>query len=108
MRILKKVLVNKFDISLLYCVSFPGFTCKCGIKYTGTNLQTFQDEETISLLEKKFQGGFSTVLGDRYVKPDEIKKIFYLDTSQLHAWSMGKSLAYDVNKFARNGKLEDN
>ena len=42
-----KVSVNKFDINPLYCVSLPGYTWQCGLKYTGINLQTLQDKDMI-------------------------------------------------------------
>ena len=37
-----KVSVNEFGINSLYCVSLPGYTWQCGLKYTGKNLQTLQ------------------------------------------------------------------
>ena len=40
-----KVSVNEFDINPLYCVSLPGYTWQCGLKYTETNLQTLQDKD---------------------------------------------------------------
>ena len=33
-----KVLVNEFKINPLYCVSLPGYTWECGLKYTGKKL----------------------------------------------------------------------
>ena len=38
-----KVSIIEFDINPLYCVSVPGYTWQCGMKYTGINLQTLQD-----------------------------------------------------------------
>ena len=70
-----KVSVNEFDINPLYCVSLPGYTWECGLKYTGINLQTLQDKDLILTLENNIRGGISTVCGDWYVKSDEIKKI---------------------------------
>ena len=46
-----KVSVNEFGINPLYCVSLPGYTWQCGLKYTGINLQTLQDKDMILLLE---------------------------------------------------------
>ena len=69
-----KVSVNEFDINLLYCVSLPGFTWQCGLKYTGINLQTLQDKDMILLLENNIRGGISSVMGDRYIKSDYDKK----------------------------------
>ena len=69
-----KVSVNEFDINPLYCVSLPGYTWRCGLKYTGINLQTLQDKDMILLLENNIRGGISSVMGDRYVRSDENKK----------------------------------
>ena len=33
-----RVSVNEFGINPLYCVSLPGYTWECGLKYTGINL----------------------------------------------------------------------
>ena len=63
-----KVSVNEFDINPLYCVSLPGYTWQCGLKYTGINLQTLQDKDMILLLENIIRGGISAVMRDRYVK----------------------------------------
>ena len=70
-----KVSVNEYGINLLYCVSLPGYTWQCGLKYTGKKLETLQDKDMILLLENNIHGGISSVMGDRYVKSDE-KKIF--------------------------------
>ena len=42
-----KVSLNEFGINPLYCVSLPGYTWECCLKYTGINLQTFQDKDLI-------------------------------------------------------------
>ena len=45
------------------------------MKYTNIKLQTLQDEELLLSLEKNFIGGcMSSVIGDRYVKPDDTKR----------------------------------
>ena len=36
--------VNEFGINLLYCIILPFYTCQCGLKNTGINLQTLQDK----------------------------------------------------------------
>ena len=65
-----KVSVNEYGINPLYCVSLPGYTWQCGLKNTGTNIQTIQDKDMILLLEKNIRGGISNVMGDRYVRSD--------------------------------------
>ena len=63
-----KVSVNEFDINPLYCVSLPGYTWQCGLKYEGINLQTPQDKDMLLLLENNIRGGISSVMGDKYVE----------------------------------------
>ena len=72
-----KAPVNKFGINALYCVSLPGFTWKCWLKYAAVNLQTLQDKYSILTLKNKIRGGISSIMGDCYVKSDEIKNIAY-------------------------------
>ena len=45
-----KVSFNEFGINPLYCVSLPGYTWQCGLKYAGINLETLQDIDIILLL----------------------------------------------------------
>ena len=54
-----------FDISPPYCVSLPGYTSHCGMKYIDIRLQTLHDDERIFLLENKIRGGISSVMSDR-------------------------------------------
>ena len=70
-----EISINQFDINPLYCVSLPGYTWQCGLKYTEINLQTLQDKHMILLLENNIRGGISSVMGDRYVKSDENGKV---------------------------------
>ena len=102
-----KVSVNEFAIIPLYCVSFPGYTWQCGLKYTGINLQTLQEKDMILLLENNISGGIASVMGYRYIQSDENKKIIYIDANNLYGHSMSQLLPYDENKFDRNVKLED-
>ena len=102
-----KVSVNEFGINPLYCVSVPGYTWQCGLKYTGINLQTLQDKDMILLLENNIRGGISSVMGDRYVRSDENKKILYFDANNLYGLSMSEPLPYDEIKFDNNVELEE-
>ena len=102
-----KVSFNEFDISPLYCVSLPGYTWQCGLKYTGINLQTLQDKDMILLIENIICGGISSVMGDRYIQSDENKKILYIDANNLYGHSMSQPLPFDELKFDNNVKLED-
>ena len=102
-----KVSVNEFDINPLYCVSLRGFTWQCGLKYTGTNLQTLQDKDMTLLLENNIRGGISSVVDDRYIQSDENKKILYIDAINLYGHSMSEPLPYDEIKFDKSVELED-
>ena len=102
-----KVSVGEFGINPLYCVSLPGYTWLCGLKYTGINLQTLQDKDMILLLENNIRGGISSVLGDRHIKSDDNKKILYIDANNLYGHSMCQTLAYDEIKFDNNVNLAD-
>ena len=83
-----KVSIKGFGINSLYCVSLPGYTWQCGLKYTAINLQTLQDKDMILLLENIINGGIASVMGDRYVQSDEKKKILYKDANNLFGWAM--------------------
>ena len=102
----KKVSVNEFGINPIYCVSLPGYTSQCGLKYTGINLQTLQDKDMILLLENNIRGGIGSVMSDRYVKSDDNKKIIYADANILYGHSMSQPLPYEI-KFDKKVKLED-
>ena len=102
-----KVSVNEFGINPLYCVSLPGYTWQCGLKYTGINLQTLQDKDMILLLENNIRGSISSVMGNRYVKSDENKKILFADANILYGHSMSQTLPYVEMKFDKNVKLEE-
>ena len=102
-----KVSVNEYGIDPLYCASLPGYTLQCGLKYTGINLQTLQDKDMILLLENNIRGGISSVMGDRYVKTDENKKILYKDANSLYGLAISEPLPFDEIKFDNIVKVED-
>ena len=49
----------------------------------------------ILLLENKIRGGISSVMGNRYVKPDDNRKIINVDATILYGHSMSQMLPYD-------------
>ena len=102
-----KTSIIEFGINPLYCVSFPGYTWQCGFKFTGFDLKTLQDKDMILLLGNNVRGGIGSVMGDRYVKSDENKKVLHINSNNLHCWAMSQSLPYDDIKFDRNINLED-
>ena len=90
-----KVSTKEYKINPLYCVSLPGYTYQCALKYTNIKLQTLQDKDLILLIENNIRGGISSVMGDRYVKSDENNKITYADATNLYGHSMSQFLPYD-------------
>ena len=94
----EKVSINQFVTNLLYCVSLPGYTWQCGLKYTGINLQTPQDKDLILTLENSIRGGKSSVMGDRCVKSDENKTLIYMDATNLFGYSLIQPLPYEENE----------
>ena len=90
-----KVSTEEYGINPLCCVSLPGYTYQCALKYTNIKLQTLQDKDLILLIENLIRGGISSVMGDRYVKTDEKKKILYMDATNLYGHSMSQMLRYD-------------
>ena len=98
LRIFLKVSLEEFDINSLYCVGLPGYTWQGVPKYTANNSQTLQDEDLILKLETKIRGGLSSVLGDKYVKSSENKKLLYIDANNLYGWARSQMLPYDENE----------
>ena len=90
-----KVPVNEFRIKPLFFVSLPGYTWQCGLKNTGINIQTLQEKDINLTLENKTRGGISAVIGDRYVKSDENKKILYMCATNLCGHSMVQPSSFD-------------
>ena len=90
-----KVSTKEYKINPLYCVSLPGYTYQCALKYADIKLQTLQDKDLILLIENNIRGGISSVMGDRYVKSDEKEKILYMDATNLYGHSLSQLLPYD-------------
>ena len=93
---------EEYGFNPLYCVSLPGFTYQCALKYTDNNLQTLQDKDLVLLIENNIRGGISSVMSDRYVKSDENKKITYMDATNLYGHSMSQMLPYDEIKIEKD------
>ena len=78
-----KVSTEGYGLDPLYSVSLPSYIYQCALKYHDIKLQTLQDKDLILLLENIIRGGNSSVMGDRYVKSDEIKN-FYIWTLPIY------------------------
>ena len=95
-----KVSTEEYGINPLYCVSLPGYTYQYALKYTDIKSQTLSDKDLNLLIENRIRGGIRHKLsygfmGDRYVKSDENKKIFYMDATNLYGDSVSQMLLYD-------------
>ena len=90
-----KVPSKDHDINPFYCESLPGYTYQCALNYTDIKLQTLQDKDMILLIENNIRRGISSVMGNRYVKSDENKKITYMDATILYGHSMSQPLPFD-------------
>ena len=90
-----KVSTKELGISPPYCISLPGYTYQCALKYTDIRLQISQDKVLILLLEIKIRAGISSVMGDRYDKSDDNKTVIYMDATNLYGHSMSQMLPYD-------------
>ena len=90
-----KVSFEEYGNNPLYCVSLPGCTYQCALKDTDIKLQTLQDKDLILLLKDNVRGSISSVMGDRFVKLNENKKIFFMVATILYGHSMSEMLPYD-------------
>ena len=61
----------------------------------------------ILLLENNIRGGIRSIMGDRFVKSNENKKILYKDAGNSYGHSMSQPLPFDEIKFEINVSLED-
>ena len=89
----KKVSIGKYGINTLFCISLPVYTYQCALKYTDIKLQTLQD--LVLLSENNICGGILSVMGNRYVKSHDNKKIIYMDATKLYDHSMSQLLPFD-------------
>ena len=95
-------------------MSLPGYTYQCALKYFEIKLQTLQEKDLILTLENNIRGGLSGVMGDRYVKSDENKKMVYMDATNLYGHSMSQPLPFDEMEMWHShtdfymNKLEEN
>ena len=46
------------------CVSLPGCTYQCALKYTDIKVQTLHDKDMILLIENNIRGGIISVMGE--------------------------------------------
>ena len=101
-----------YKINPVYCYSSPGFTFKAFFKFSNTYIEYIKDHELLLLLENNIRGGISGVMGDRYVKSDENKKILYIDANNLYGWAMsqylptGNFIKLEINDQNKKGLIQ--
>ena len=54
-----------------------------------------QDKDLILTIEHTIHGGISSVMGDRYAKSDDGKKIWYIDANKLYGHFISQPLPFD-------------
>ena len=59
-----KVSFREIDINAFICVSLPGYTWQCGLKYTDIRLQTLQDKKLLLALENIIKRVIISVVGE--------------------------------------------
>ena len=57
-----------YEIDPAYCYSAPGLSWNAGLKYTKIELDLLYDDDMRLMFTKGIRGGFSGVLGKRFVK----------------------------------------
>ena len=68
METFRKFFLEHDQIDPAYCFSAPGLTWQCGLKYTKVKLELLTDKDMLLMFEAQKRGGFSGVLGIRYIK----------------------------------------
>ena len=79
-----KTSIEQKGINPLFCVSIPGYTWQCTMKYTNNNSQKLQDKNLILTSENNTRGGIGSIMGDRCVKSNDNKKILFIDANNLN------------------------
>ena len=68
METFRQFFLEHHEIDPAYCFSAPGLTWQCGLKYTNVKLELLTDKDMLLMFEAQKRGGFSRVLGTRYIK----------------------------------------
>ena len=96
--------LKNYEIDPAYCYSAPGLSWNAGLKFTGIELDLLTDKDMLDMFKDGIRGGFSGVLGKRfvegnnkYIKEDEIKNpnyLWYTDANNLYGCGMSEKLPY--------------
>ena len=100
----RNICLKYYEIDPAYCYSAPGLSWNAGLKYTGIELDVITDIDMLNMWRDGIRGGFSGVLGQRFVEAnnkytskEEIKKpnyLWYTDANNLYGCGMSEKLAY--------------
>lgn len=98
--------LKHYEIDPAYCYSAPGLSWNAGLKKTEIELELLHDKDMLDMFTDGIRGGFSGVLGQRFVKAnnkyitnnsEEIKNpnyVVYTDANNLYACGMSDKLPY--------------
>ena len=64
----RNICLKYYEIDPAYCYSAPGLSWNAGLKYTGIELDLITDIDMLNMWRDGIRGGFSGVLGQRFVK----------------------------------------
>ena len=107
----RKLCIKEYKIDPAYCYSAPGLTWNAGLKYTKVELDLLTDENMRLMFKDGIRGGFSGVLGSRYVNSknkyttkNKIKDpnyLWYTDANNLYGGGMSEKLPYKNFKWEK-------
>ena len=100
----RELCLKHYEIDPAYCYSAPGLSWNAGLKFTGIELDLLTDKDMLDMFKDGIRGGFSGVLGKRfveannkYIKEGEIKNpnyLWYTDANNLYGCGMSEKLPY--------------
>ena len=64
----RELCLKYYEIDPAYCYSAPGLSWNAGLKFTGIELDLITDKDMLDMFNEGIRGGFSGVLGKRYVE----------------------------------------
>ena len=64
----RELCLKYYEIDPAYCYSAPGLSWNAGLKFTGIELELITDKDMLDMFNEGIRGGFSGVLGKRYVE----------------------------------------
>ena len=104
--------LKSYEIDPAYCYSAPGLSWNAGLKHTGIELELLPDKDMLDMIMDGIRGGFSGVLGKRFVKAnnkytnseEKINNpnyLWYVDANNLYGHGMSEKLPYKNFKWEK-------